>query len=115
MKDVKLSYNQLRRIMAIAISNKTIKAKIGDFLGGKLTNISELELLELINESEADKELIGIISGKDPEKLDALEGLEYIAAFFGYIRANKAKYKGWLASLGLAVASGENTPGNDLK
>ncbi len=97
----KLSYNQLRQILALAISNDTIKAKLADLLAGKMAEVSELDLLAMISRSEVDKELIAILSGKDPDKMDALEGLEYISAFFAYIASNKEKYASWLASIGL--------------
>ncbi|PKN78187.1 MAG: hypothetical protein CVU48_09060 [Candidatus Cloacimonetes bacterium HGW-Cloacimonetes-1] len=105
IKEPKLTYNQLRQILCLAISNSTIKAKLEDLLSGKLTKVSEVELLELISTSEADKELIRILSGQDPDNMDAVEALEYISAFFAYIRASKEKCKDWLGSFGLAVTS----------
>jgi hypothetical protein len=57
-REVTLSYNQLRQILCLTISNKTLKAKLEDFLSGKVTKVSEVELLELISESEADIQLI---------------------------------------------------------
>ncbi len=70
-----------------------------------------MELLELISESEADKELIRIISNQDPEQMDAFEALEYISSFFAYIRANSDRFKAWLGSFGLAVqAEIKDTP-----
>jgi len=109
-REVTLSYNQLRQILCLTISNKTLKAKLEDFLSGKLTKLSEVELLELISQSEADKELIRIISKQDPDTMDALDALEHISAFFVYIRANKDRFKSWLGSFGLAVTTEANTP-----
>jgi hypothetical protein len=103
MKEPKLTYNQLRQILCLTISNGTLKAKLEDFLSGKLTKVSEVELLELISNSEADKDLIRILSNKEPDEMDALEALEYIHSFFAYIRASSQKCKDWLGSLGLAV------------
>ncbi|MDP2172886.1 MAG: hypothetical protein Q8M98_00655 [Candidatus Cloacimonadaceae bacterium] len=104
-REPQLSYNQLRQILCLTISNKTLKAKLEDFLSGKVTKVSEVELLELISQSEADKELIHILSGQDPSDMDALEALEYISAFFVYIRASKERFSVWLGSFGLAVTS----------
>jgi len=106
----KLSYSQLRQILSLTISNTTLKAKLEDFLSGKVTKVSEVELLELISQSEVDKELIRIISGREPEAMDAIEALEYISAFFVYIRANSERFKGWLGSFGLAVKASPTTP-----
>ena len=114
-REVTLSYNQLRQILCLTISNKTLKAKLEDFLSGKLTKLSEVELLELISDSEADKELIRIISKQDPDTMDALDALEHISAFFVYIRANKERFAGWLGSFGLAVTASLNTPSRGSK
>jgi len=109
MQEPKLTYNQLRQILGLTISNGTLKAKLQDFLSGKLTKVSEVELLELIQNSEVDKDLIRILSGQDPEQMDAVEALEYISSFFVYIRASREKCKDWLGNLGLAVATAKNT------
>jgi len=114
-REVKLSYSQLRQILCLTISNKTLKAKLEDLLSGKVTKVSEVELLELISESEADKELIRIISNQDPDTMDALDALEHISAFFVYTRANKDRFKGWLGSLGLAVTTEVNIPSRGSK
>ena len=114
-REVTLSYNQLRQILCLTISNKTLKAKLEDFLSGKLTKLSEVELLELISDSEADKELIRIISKQDPDTMDALDALEHISAFFVYIRANKERFAGWLGRFGLAVTASPNTPSRGSK
>jgi len=78
MKEPKLTYNQLRQILCLTISNGEA------FLSGKLTKVSEVELLELISNSEADKDLIRILSNQEPDEMDALEALEYIHSFFAY-------------------------------
>ena len=114
-REPKLSYNQLRQILCLTISNATLKAKLEDFLSGKVTSVSELEILQLISDSEADKELICIIAERDPDKMDAIEALEYISAFFVYIRANKERFAGWLGSFGLAVTASPNTPSRGSK
>jgi hypothetical protein len=72
--------------------------------------VSEVELLELISKSEADKELIRIISNRDPDNMDAVEALEHISAFFVYTRANKDRFKSWLGNFGLAVKANPSTP-----
>ena len=105
-----LSYNQLRQILCLAISNATLKAKVEDFLSGKVTSVSEVEILQLISDSEADKELIRILSNQEPDNMDALEALEYISAFFVYIRANSERFRSWLGSFGLAVKASPATP-----
>lgn len=115
MREIKLSYDQLRQILAIAISNETIKGKLSDLMSGNMAEVSELDLLDLINKSQADKELIAIISGQDPDEMDAFEGLEYLSAFFGYIRANKEKFSVWLGSLGLTAVKTSDMGSSGLK
>jgi len=80
-----------------------------------VAKVSEVELLELISQSEADKELISILSGRNPDDMDALEALEYISAFFVYIRANKERFASWLGSFGLAVTASPTTPSRGSK
>ena len=109
-REPKLSYSQLRQILCLTISNATLKAKLEDFLSGKVAKVSEVELLELISVSEVDKELISILSGRNSEEMDALEALEHISAFFVYIRANKERFASWLGSFGLAVKASPVTP-----
>ena len=114
-REPKLSYSQLRQILCLTISNATLKAKLEDFLSGKVAKVSEVELLELISASEVDKELISILSGRNSEEMDALEALEYISAFFVYIRANIERFASWLGSFGLAVTASPNTPSRGSK
>ena len=114
-REPKLSYSQLRQILCLTISNATLKAKLEDFLSGKVAKVSEVELLELISQSEADKELISILSGRNPDEMDALEALEYVSAFFVYIRANKERFSIWLGSFGLAVTASPTTPSRGSK
>ncbi len=106
MKEPKLTYNQLRNILGLAVSNEKIKLTLNDFFSGKTVKTSETEILELIYESGIDLDLISILSGKvlnELDELDATEGVEYIFDFFAYIGANKAKFSGWLATSGYQV------------
>jgi len=52
-------------------------------------------------DSELEKDIIRILSGQDPDSMDAIDALEYIASFFAYIRANKPRFARWLESIGL--------------
>ena len=111
-----LSYAQLREILALVVSNGTLRLKLADLLQGKAANLTEVELLDLIVQSEVDKDLIRILSNKDPDAMDALEGLEYISSFFAYTRANSARLTTWLANIGLrAQASVKKTPSKPSK
>ncbi len=109
IKEPKLTYSQLRQILGLVLTNGKLRVKLEDFLSGKLTKINELELLELIQTSEADKDLIRILSNQEPDTMDAIDALEYISAFFAYIRASKEKCSSWLAGLGYAVQSSPTT------
>lgn len=102
--EMKLTYGQLRDILGLVLSNETLRVRMDDLLSGKLLKFSELELIDLIRQSEADKDMIRILTGQDPETLDAFEGLEAIAGFFEYMRANAGKLQTWLGAFGLKAA-----------
>lgn len=102
---ISLTYDQLRRIIALVHDNPILKAKLDEFLSGRLTSVSESDLLGLISQSEVDKDMIRILSNQDPDTMDALDGLQVIADFFAYIRASKPRLSGWLASIGYQVQS----------
>lgn len=111
-----LSYAQLRDILALVVSNGALRLKVSELLQGKAANLTEVELLDLIVSSEVDKDLIRILSGADPDAMDALEGLEYISSFFAYTRANKSRLTAWLATIGLqARGSVKKTPSKPSK
>jgi len=114
LRDLKLTYSQLRDILGLALENKTLRLRVGDFLSGKTVSIGEMEFLELVHKSGVDIEIIGILTGKDSTEIDALDGLEAIAAFFAYWRVSKPRLQGWLGSLGFAVASA-TTPSRGSK
>lgn len=114
MIDIKLSYGQFRQIMALTLTNGEIRTRLGDILGGNIGEITESDLLDIIYQSEVEKDIIRILSGQDPDTLDAIEALEYLASFFAYIRANKPRFAHWLESIVLkAVANAKtiNSPG----
>ena len=75
IKEPKLTYSQLRQILSLVLTNKGLRAKLEDFLSGKMTKFSELELLDMIQASEADKDLIRILSNLEPDEMDALDAL----------------------------------------
>lgn len=101
MKRVDLSYDQLRRILALCVDNGIIRMKLSELLDGRIAEVSEMDLIELLKTSEIDSDVIRILSGKDTSEMDAIDGLEYLSGFFGYMRANKERLTGWLASIGL--------------
>jgi hypothetical protein len=98
MKNINLTYSQLRQILSITLSNQHIRLKLADVFMGK-TELTELALIETIVNSGADLELVRILSGQDPESMDATEAMGWILAFFGYIRASWPKLKPWLGSI----------------
>lgn len=109
MKMIALSYDQLRRILALCVDNGTIRMKMSDLLDGRIAEVSEMDMIELLKSSEIDCDVIRILSGKDPSEMDAIDGLEYLSAFFGYMRANKERLSGWLASIGLRAPKAAKT------
>lgn len=111
-----LTYHQLRSILAITVTNGTIRATLEDLIAGKELHITELDFVDLIIASGADTQLLEIISGQDPALIDALDAMEYVAAFFTYIKSNSAKFSAMLASFGYqAAASAQTTPSNASK
>lgn len=46
-REPQLSYSQLRQILCLTISNTTLKAKLEDFLSGKILQITEKTCLSL--------------------------------------------------------------------
>lgn len=101
MTEIKLTYNQLRQILGLVITNGEVRVRIGEIINGTTGIIEESDLLDLIYKSGIEKDVIHILSGKDPDTLDAIEALEYLASFFAYIRVNKPKFASWLESIGL--------------
>lgn len=100
MPTINLTYSKLRQILALSVQNQAIRISLEALLCGDSIQISEADLIKLIADSEIDKDLIRILSDSDPDTMDAIEALEYIAAFFAYIRANKVRFSSWLASIG---------------
>lgn len=101
MSKTKLTYAQLRDILSLIVKNEPIRLRVEDLIRGKLVNITEIELIDMVVDSGVDKDMIRIMSGQDPEQMDAVDGLEQIADFFGYMKANKERLAGWLSSFGL--------------
>ena len=65
------------------------------------------ELIDLIVASEIDRDLIRILSGTDPDTLDAITALEYFSDFFNYIKASSPKLTRWLK---VSASHPPNTP-----
>lgn len=102
----KLTYAQLREILALTLTNGPIRVKLDALLAGREVSLDEGELIDLIVASEIDRDLIRILSGTDPDTLDAITALEYISDFFSYIRASSPKFTRWLKS---SVSNPPNT------
>lgn len=98
---ITLSYTQLRKILGLALENETIKTKLGELISGKAADITEMDMINLVNKSEVDMQMIEILSGKNPAEIDAVEGLQYITDFFAYCASNKATFSTLLAGTGL--------------
>lgn len=112
MAEIKLSYGQLRQIMALTINNGEVRTKLGDILNGKGGVIMEADLMDLLINSEVDKDIIRILSGQNPDTMDAIEALEILASFFAYIRASKPRFARWLESIGLKPPAKSGTTGS---
>lgn len=103
MKNINLTYSQLRQILSITLTNEHVRHTLADVFMGT-AELTELSLIETIIDSGADLELIRIISGQDPENMDATEAMGWILAFFEYIRASLPKLKPWLESIKSVVS-----------
>ena len=113
---INLSYTQLRAILSLVVKSEPIRVKLDDVLAGRELHLTEGSLLETIIDSEIDQEIIRILTGKDPGELDAFEGIEVISDFFGYMKANSVRLKGWLSNIGSKAAeSPRKTTGKSLR
>lgn len=115
MKDITMSYGQLRSIMSLAINNQ----KLGEFLdmifSGKKDDINLSELIYIIEDSCVDQKIIEILSGSDVDNIDAIDGIGVIADFFDYIRNNLPRLKAMLVSSGLKAVPQTSGTGKDLR
>ncbi len=112
MKNISLTYSQLRQVLSITLSNEHIRHTLADVFTGT-TELTELALIETILDSGADLELIRIVSGQNPENMDATEAMGWILAFFEYIRVSLPKLKPWLESI-KSVAKPKKTDSKSL-
>lgn len=110
MPTISLPYAKLRKILALAVNNDAIHTSLEALLAGSAVQVSDADLIKLICDSEIDKELIRILADSDPDTMDAIEALEYIADFFAYIRANKVRFSSWLASIGFLAPANPKIP-----
>lgn len=107
---MKLTYTQLREILGILITSDPVRATLGE-LFSKGKSISELEILDLIYQSNIDSQIIAIL-GYDPETIDAIQGMEVILSFFAYIRGNSEKFSGFLSNFAFPKAEEKPHPTN---
>lgn len=111
-----LSYSQLRQILCLILENESIRVKLEYLLSGKELKLSEIDFLQFLAESQVDKDMLRILSGTDPETLEAMEAVGYLIGFFGYIHSSKEKLRTCLSSFGLKLPKVVmNTSGNGLK
>lgn len=111
-----ISLNQFRACLKVVIGRDGMS--LGDLLTGKNLTLDLDSFLQQILDKEADKELIKILAPHfDFDADNAFDGLEYIADFFAFIKANWTRVLSWLTALGLAakIPPVMNTGLNDLK
>jgi hypothetical protein len=102
---IELTYDKFRKIMALSVKNETIKKTVKELFDGRVKTINETMVLELLVDAEIDMEVYEILTGKKAAKADAIDVVEAIADFFGYMLSKKKQLKGLLSNLGFQVAS----------
>ncbi|MCB5285545.1 MAG: hypothetical protein LHW45_08165 [Candidatus Cloacimonetes bacterium] len=100
----KVTYAQLREILALTLTTGSIRLKLDQLLSGQSVEINEGQVIDMIVESNIDKDMIRILSGQDPDGMDAIEAMEYISDFFAYMRSSSPKFAGWLKSIRSAAS-----------
>jgi hypothetical protein len=87
-EEMKIKYNQLREIISLVFKNSKIKALLNERSVGTLFELDFYDMVAVLAESEVDINILQILTGKNPEELDALEAIEVISDFFTFISEN---------------------------
>jgi hypothetical protein len=102
---VNLSYAKLRKCLAVFLKNKVLREKLEGLIAGKEQEISVLGLMDLLDESEADTEIIEILTGKKASEIEADEAVGVISDFFLSMQRSLERLRPMLSSIGLSVTT----------
>ncbi len=98
-----LSYAKLRRVLSVCLKNHTFRLFLEELIANNGSEISELELLDLFDEAEADLEVLEILTDKSPETIPPDEAIDTFRNFFCIIKNSWKRLQPLLEDLGLKV------------
>ncbi len=104
-----VSYSKFRKIISLFVKNEVLRDSLEKLLTGKSISMTELELLELIDQAGIDSQVIEILTDKKPESLSAEEGLKVLLDFFLNTKNSFQNLEKQLLSLGLKLQADKTT------
>ncbi len=112
---MKLTYRQLRDILALPVISKNFEGKLEDILAGE-ADLTIVGFAKMLAESRLDEEIVQILTGKDISEVDAIQGGEALANFIEFIKKNKDKFSFFVKIFGFKKAKqGQSISGNGSK
>ena len=115
----KLTYDTFRRIVGVFVKNEKLKQTIEKI--GSLDDIDEffghgiIGLIEIVYDSNADVEIIEILTGTPVTELDMVKGFEVLSDFFTSIIDSWQRLKPLLANFEFKLGVPKSTNSNDSK
>lgn len=100
---MKLSYSKLRKVFSVCLQNHTFRLVLEELLAGNTSEITEFEMLDLLVESEADLEVLEILTDKSPDSIPPEEAIDTFRVFFCSTRSTWQRLQPLLEDLGLKV------------
>lgn len=104
-----LSYSKFRKISSLLIKNEVLRDSLQDLLEGKEVGITELGLLDLLEEAELDTQIIEILTDSNTDDISAEEGIKILLDFFLSIKNSFQSLRKLLLSLGFNLQAKTNT------
>jgi len=103
-----LTYAKFRKAIAVLLKNQVLRERLSGLAGGQV-ELSEIGILDLLAESEADVELLRVLTDKSPEDVTPEEAAEAFSAFFSAAEGSWARLKPLLDGLGYKVEEAGKT------
>ena len=104
-----LSYSNFRKISSLLIKNEVLRDSLQDLLEGKEVGITELGLLDLLEEAELDTQIIEILTDSNTDDISAEEGIKILLDFFLSIKNSFQSLRKLLLSLGFNLQAKTST------
>lgn len=98
-----LSYLKLRKVFSVCLQNQTFRLLLDELFAGNTSEITELEMLDLFDESQADLEVLEILTDKSPDTIPPEEAIDTFRVFFCSTRDTWLRLQPLLKDLGLKV------------